>query len=132
MFLIRRQRRRIRSLYYEYRRAFWILVGVTFIDRLGGALLFPFFALYITSKFNVGMSEVGVLFALFFVSSAIGSTLGGALTDRWGRKRMIIFSLLSSSLSTLLMGLVDSIIGVLCSCAGVRRLHRYGARPTRP
>jgi MFS family permease len=109
MFFTRRQRLRIRSLYYEYRRAFWILVGVTFIDRLGGALLFPFFALYITSKFNVGMSEVGVLFALFFVSSAIGTTLGGALTDRWGRKRMIIFSLLSSSLSTVLMGLVDTL-----------------------
>jgi MFS family permease len=121
MSFIRRQRRRIRSLYYDYRRAFWILVGVTFIDRLGGALLFPFFALYITSKFNVGMTEVGVLFALFFVSSAIGSTLGGALTDRWGRKRMIIFSLLSSSLSTLLMGLVDTLSAfyVLALVSGV-------------
>ena len=106
---IKRQRRKIRDLYREYRRSFWILVGVTFIDRLGGFLLFPFFALYITSKFNVGMTEVGVLFALFSVSSAIGSTLGGALTDRLGRKRMIIFSLLTTSFSTLLMGFVDSL-----------------------
>ncbi len=106
---IKRQRRRVINLYREYRRSFWILVGVTFIDRLGGALLFPFFALYITRKFNVGMTEVGVLFALFSVSSFIGSAIGGALTDRVGRKSMLIFSLLASSFSTLAMGFVESL-----------------------
>ena len=73
---IKRRRRDIRNFYRSYRRSFWILVGATFIDRLGGALLFPFFALYITEKFNVGMTEVGVLFALFSLSSFFGSFLG--------------------------------------------------------
>jgi MFS family permease len=106
---IKRRRRDIRNFYREYRRSFWILVGATFIDRLGGSLLFPFFALYITEKFNVGMTEVGVLFALFSLSSFIGSFLGGALTDRLGRRRMLIFGLLASSFSTLLMGFIDSL-----------------------
>jgi MFS family permease len=106
---IKRQRRKIISIYREYRRAFWMLVGVTFIDRLGGALLFPFFALYITDKFKVGMTEVGILFALFSASSFVGTMLGGALTDRLGRKRIIIFSLLASSFSTLAMGFVESL-----------------------
>ena len=106
---IKRQRRKIRNLYREYQRSFWILVGASFIDRLGGALLFPFFALYITKKFNVGMTEVGVLFALFSVSSFVGSFLGGALTDRVGRRRMLIFGLLASSFSTLLMGFIESL-----------------------
>ncbi len=106
---IKRQRRKIRDLYREYRRSFWILVGATFIDRLGGSLLFPFFALYITRKFNVGMTEVGILFALFSLSSFVGSFLGGALTDRIGRRTMLIFGLLASSFSTLLMGFVESL-----------------------
>jgi MFS family permease len=106
---IKRRRRDIRNLYREYRRSFWILVGATFIDRLGGSLLFPFFALYITKKFNVGMTEVGILFGLFSMSSLIGSFLGGALTDRVGRRRMLIFGLLASSFSTLLMGFIDSL-----------------------
>ena len=109
MLFIKRQRRNIRNIYREYRRSFWILVGATFIDRLGGSLLFPFFALYITQKFHVGMTEVGILFLLFSVSSAIGSFLGGALTDRMGRKTMLIFGLLASSFSTLLMGFVESL-----------------------
>lgn len=104
-----RQRERIGSIYSEYPRAFWTLVMVTFIDRLGGALLFPFFALYITSKFGVGMTEVGILFALFSVSSFAGVLLGGALSDRMGRKGIVIFSLLSTSISSVIMGLVDSL-----------------------
>jgi len=95
------------QIYREYPRSFWMMIGVNFIDRLGGSLLFPFFALYITQKFDVGMTQVGVLFAAFSISSFIGAFPGGALTDRFGRKGIIIFSLLSTSLSTLLMGFVN-------------------------
>jgi len=107
--MLARQLHSLRSTYREFPPAFWTLVAVTFIDRLGGALLFPFFALYITGRFKVGMTEVGVLFALFSVSSFVGSMLGGALSDRLGRKGMLIFSLVSSSLSAVFMGLVDSL-----------------------
>jgi MFS family permease len=101
--------KRSRTLLAEYPAAFRKLVIVTFIDRLGGALLYPFFALYITSKFDVGMTQVGVLFAAFSFSSFIGSTVGGALTDRIGRRSMLIFSLVSTSLSSVAMGLVESL-----------------------
>lgn len=106
---IKRQRRKISNIYREYRRSFWVLVGATFIDRLGGSLLFPFFGLYITRKFGVGMTEVGVLFLLFSLSAFVGNFLGGALTDRIGRRTMLIFGLLASSFSTLLMGFVESL-----------------------
>jgi len=96
------------ALYREYPKTFWTLTLVTFIDRLGGALLFPFFALYITHRFKVGMTQVGILFAVFSFSSFAGIFLGGALTDRLGRRSMLIFSLISTSISNVLMGLVDS------------------------
>jgi MFS family permease len=95
------------QIYREYPRDFWMMIVVNFVDRLGGSLLFPFFALYITKKFDVGMTEVGALFAIFFVSSFIGAFPGGALTDRFGRKGIIIFSLIASSVSTLFMGFVN-------------------------
>jgi MFS family permease len=118
---------KISKLYHEYPRTFWIVIAVTFIDRIGGFLLFPFFALYITSKFNVGMAEVGILFAAFSISSFAGSAIGGALTDRYGRKGIIIFGLLASSFSTVAMGFVTSFhfffvlaffIGILTDVAG--------------
>jgi MFS family permease len=106
---MRNQLAKAKSVYADYPRTFWTLVVVTFIDKLGGFLLFPFFALYITRKFEVGMTEVGILFALFSFSSFIGSFIGGALTDRIGRRTMIIFSLLTSAFSSLAMGFVNSL-----------------------
>ncbi len=106
---LRGQIQRVTSVVSEYPRPFWTLVVATFIDHLGGALLFPFFSLYITRRFNVGMTEVGILFAMFSISSFVGGALGGALTDRIGRKGMLIFSLLATSLSSLIMGFVGSI-----------------------
>ena len=95
----------------EFPRTFRIIIVTTFIDRLGGSMLFPFFALYLTNRFGVTLAEVGWLFLIFSITSFIGSFIGGALTDRFGRRKMIIFSLVASSLSTAAMGLVDSMTG---------------------
>ena len=92
----------------EYPRTFWVLVVITFINQLGNALIFPFFSLYLTKKFGASLTEVGLLFTFFTISGFIGSTIGGALTDRMGRKGMMIFSLLASALSNLAMGLSPS------------------------
>lgn len=97
------------KIFNEYPRAFWVYNVVVFIDRLGGFMLFPFFALYLTQKFDIGMSTVGILFAIFSVSGFVGSALGGALTDRMGRKGVIIASLLLSSLSALGMGFAPTL-----------------------
>ncbi len=98
---------KINSIYKEYPKQFWVIVGSNFIDRIGGALIYPFFALYITQKFQVGMTEVGLLFALFSLSDMCGTMIGGALTDFLGRKGMIIMGLIVSALSSLAMGLVQ-------------------------
>ena len=100
---------RTRNVYNEYPRAFWIYNIIVFIDRLGGFMLYPFFALYLTQKFDIGMSTVGLLFAAFSISGMVGSALGGALADRMGRKTVIIFSLILSSLSALGMGFASTL-----------------------
>ena len=101
--------KRISTIYQEYPKQFWVIVGSNFIDHVGGALIFPFFALYITMKFQVGMTEVGLLFALFSVTDMIGNMIGGALTDFLGRKTMIILGLIISALTSLGMGFVQEL-----------------------
>ncbi|NOX60953.1 MAG: MFS transporter [Chloroflexi bacterium] len=117
----------MRHIFREYPRQFWVLIGASFIDRVGGALLFPFFTLYITARFGVGMTTVGLIFGLFAISSMVGSTIGGGLTDRWGRKKMIIFGLVTSAAASVYLGLVDDIrifalmavlVGLLVDTAG--------------
>lgn len=98
---------RLRKTYHEFPRLFWVVVAVSFIDKIGGTLLFPFFALYITQKFSVGMTEAGLLLGMSSLFGLVGSTIGGALTDRFGRKRLILFGLIFSALSMLAFGLVS-------------------------
>lgn len=121
---------RIKSIYHEYPSNFWVLIGSAFIDRLGGALIFPFLALYITFKFSVGMVEVGKIFAIFSIASLGGNLLSGVLTDRFGRKLMLIFGLVMSAGSSLLMGFVTELrwfyalaflVGLLAETGGPAR-----------
>ncbi|HEY2981493.1 MAG TPA: MFS transporter, partial [Anaerolineales bacterium] len=118
---------RLSEIYNEFPRKFWVVVGVSFIDRIGGTLLFPFFALYITQKFSVGMTQAGLILGMFSVFSLVGSTIGGALTDRFGRRKLILFGLIFSAVSTLSLGLVNdfsalfplaAVIGLLADVAG--------------
>jgi len=106
---IKRRYWQFRAGLNEFPRTFWTLMVASFIDRLGGFLLFPFFTLYITRKFQVGMTTVGIIFGLFSITGILGSSVGGALTDRIGRKPMLIFGLLASALSSVWMGLVGEI-----------------------
>jgi len=118
---------RLQKIYREFPRKFWLVVFVSFIDRVGGTLLFPFFSLYITQRFGVGMTQAGLVLGLFSIFGLLGNVIGGALTDRFGRRKLILFGLVFSALSTLTLGLVNEfsllfplamVIGVLSDIAG--------------
>jgi len=98
----------IRRTYKNYPPQFWTLIGALFVDRIGGALVFPFLTLYITRKFSVGMTEVGAIFGIFSIANVVGNIASGALTDRIGRKQILIAGLVISALTSMLMGFVNS------------------------
>jgi len=98
---------KVSQVYREFPSRFWTVVGVMFIDRVGGTMLFPFFSLYITEKFGVGMAQAGVILGFFSFFGMLGSMIGGALTDKLGRRSLILFGLVFSALSTLSLGLVN-------------------------
>jgi MFS family permease len=111
----------------EFPRKFWLVVGVSFIDHVGGTMLWPFFSLYITQKFEVGMTEAGIVLGLFSIAGLFGQMTGGALTDKFGRRKLIIFGLVFSALSTLTLGFINQfsvliplavVIGLLSDIAG--------------
>ena len=118
---------KIRNTYNEFPLEYWTLVFANFIDSVGATMLFPFFALYITRRFGVGMTEAGILIALFSLSGFIGSLFGGALADKFGRRSLVLFGLVFSALSSLVMGFVNElyvfyalavVVGLLSDIAG--------------
>lgn len=101
--------KRLKQLYQQFPRNFWIIILTSFIDGIGGTLLFPFFSLYITQKFDVGMTQAGMVLAMFSIFGVIGNFIGGALTDKFGRRKLILFGLVFSAFSTLSLGFVNSL-----------------------
>jgi MFS family permease len=55
------------------------------------------------------MTEAGIILGMFSLFGLIGGMVGGALTDRFGRRSLILFGLVFSALSTLTFGLVTDI-----------------------
>jgi MFS family permease len=117
---------KITKTYHEFPSKFWVLVMTAFIDVLGGTLIFPFFSLYVTQKFGVGMTQAGVLLAIFSITGLMGSMLGGALTDKFGRRGMVLFGLVFSALSSLSMGVVNQLSVFYLLAVGVGFLSRIG------
>ncbi|MHA2036217.1 MAG: MDR family MFS transporter [Promethearchaeota archaeon] len=86
-----------------------MLTLATFIDMLGSFLLFPFYALYITEHFGVGMTHVGFLFSIFAVGNIFGGIIGGALADKYGRRLMVLMGLITSGVGNIFLGLVNDL-----------------------
>ena len=68
-----------------------------------------------------------MLLAIFSIAGLVGSMIGGALTDKFGRKGIVLFGLVFSALSSVLMGLVNElshfyllaiVVGSLSNVAG--------------
>ena len=85
--------RNIERSRWDYPYSIWAMTGGTFINTFGGSMVFPIFTLYFTGKFGLSLAEAGLLATLFVIGSIVGQPLGGFLTDRVGRKGVMIFSL---------------------------------------
>ena len=118
---------RIDKIYREFPAKFWVVVAAAFVDRVGGNMLFPFFTLYVTQKFGIGMTQAGALLGVYSIFGFLGNMLGGALTDRFGRKRILLFGLVFSALSAVSLGLANRLwvmyllsvaVGLLSDIAG--------------
>src|SRR4030042_4920451 len=105
--------KRVNDIYHQYPSKFWVVAGASFIDVVGRTLIMPFFTLYVTQKVEVGMTQAGILLATFSVSGFVGNMIGGALTDRLGRRAIILFGLVFSAVRSIALGLGGEPRGVL-------------------
>ena len=121
---------RIRAIYHEYPLQFWFLLLGSFVDGIGGALVFPFFTLYISRRFGINMTGLGLFMSLYAISIFFSSILGGALADRVGRRTTMLMGLTVSGLSSLLMGWANS-MGMLAAIVLVVGLFAEVGGPAR-
>jgi MFS family permease len=73
------------------------------IRTLGAALYSPFLALFLVNGLGLGYLEVGVIFVGVGAVQAPFSLAGGLLTDRVGRRRLIVLGLGAEAATTALL-----------------------------
>ena len=101
---------KVKKTYKEFPDTFWVISFASFIDNIGSFMLMPFISIYMTRTFGIGMIEAGIVFLIVGIGSLLGSLIGGALTDKFGRKNMALLGLLVSGLFSLIMIFINDII----------------------
>jgi len=85
-------------------RSFWYLWTGTLINRLGSFVL-VFLAIYLTQARHFSASQAGLVIGLWGVGGAVGTTVGGTLTDRWGRRPTLLTAHLGAATMMVALGL---------------------------
>ena len=110
------------SRFKQFPALLWILMFGAFITRGSFFMVWPFLAIILYEKFALSASGVGLILTCAAVTSVVIGFLGGALSDKFGRKKVIYLSGVLYIFSFILLAQVDSLVGyivviTLCSVA---------------
>src|SRR3990172_5904046 len=97
-------------------RTFWLLWAGTIVNRLGGFVI-PFLALYLTGPRGLPVSQAALMVSLFGGGSFVASLVGGEITDRLGRRPVMLLSFLVAPGAMLAVGLADSVAWIAVGTA---------------
>src|SRR5277367_4261572 len=78
---------------------------IVFTDLMGFGIIIPLLPLF-AAQYHASPLDVGLLFSIYSACQFIASPILGAISDRFGRRPVLIFSQLGSSLGYLLLGVV--------------------------
>ena len=84
------------------------ILGMTFIDIVGFSMLIPMLPYFVT-HFGASPYVVGLLVATFSFCQFVSAPLWGSVSDRIGRKRVLIISQIGATIGWAMLGLAPNI-----------------------
>jgi MFS family permease len=88
---------------------YWLIWTGTLINRLGGFVI-PFLTLYLTIQRQIPVSRAALMVSLFGVGSFVAQLTGGELTDRLGRRPVMLMSFFITPIFMIALGLAENLI----------------------
>ncbi len=92
----------------DFVRRLWVLMATVFVDMIGFLVVLPLLPFY-AERLGADALVVGALVATFAFAQLATAPLWGKLSDRWGRRPMILAGLLASALAFLVFALADAV-----------------------
>jgi MFS family permease len=102
---------RIRNTIAEYPSQFWLMVVGLFISSAGASMIWPFLMIYVSEKLVLSLSTVSTLITINAIMGLFSSFVAGAVSDKLGRKLVMIVSLAINGLGYLFMSQAHSYLG---------------------
>ena len=121
---------KIKSFSRQYPYQFWLLFWGMLISSTGVSIIWPFLTIYIRESLDISMTTVAGLIALNSFMILAASLFIGPVTDKVGRKWIMVLSLAVNSGSLFLMSHANTIVqfAVLMALRGAfTPLYRIGA-----
>lgn len=87
---------------------YWLIWTGTLINRLGGFVL-PFLSLYLTAQREIPVSQAALMVSFFGAGSFLAQLTGGELTDRLGRRPVMLMSFFITPAFMILLGLAQNL-----------------------
>ncbi len=92
----------------------WVLMVTAFVDLVGFALILPLLPFYAV-RFGGDATAVGVLVAVFALAQMLTAPLWGRLSDRWGRRPVILMAQVLAMAAYVTFAYADSLAVLLAS-----------------
>jgi DHA1 family tetracycline resistance protein-like MFS transporter len=89
-------------------RPLYVIFLTIFVNLVGFGIIIPLLPFY-AQTFGASPFVVGLLFASFSLSQLVASPLLGELSDRWGRRPVLILSLLGTVVSFTMLAMAESL-----------------------
>lgn len=90
------------------------IFALVFVDVLGLTVILPLLHLY-AAAFGATPLEIGLVAAAFPLAQLIGVPAMGALSDRYGRKPLLLISQITTCLSFIMLGMANSLTMIIAS-----------------
>lgn len=88
---------------------YWLIWTGTLINRLGGFVI-PFLTLYLTTQRAIPVSQAALMVSLFGAGSFLAQLSGGELTDRLGRRPVMLMSFFITPIFMIILGLARDLV----------------------
>src|SRR5581483_7210404 len=82
-----------------------IIFLIVFMDLLGFGIIIPLLPFY-ALRYNASAVQVGALFSIYSICQFLAAPILGAISDRYGRRPVLVLSQLGSVLGYVLLGVV--------------------------
>src|SRR6266536_949214 len=89
-------------------RPLLVIFLTMFVNMLGFGIIIPLLPFY-AETFGASPIVIGLLFASFSICQLVAAPVLGDLSDRYGRRPVLIFSLLGTVVSFVLLAVAHSI-----------------------